>query len=105
MRHDLRLLGIPEVKTVGRRNRRCASAGNFARRLGHRVHRTQLRVEIRPASIAVESHGQPAFMPWRACAFNAHYTGFATWALHGVGLHHRVVLLVNPALRANIRAC
>ena len=36
------------------------------------------------------------------CSLDAHHAGFAAGALHGVGLHHGVVLLVNPALGADI---
>src|SRR5580704_5911341 len=56
--HDVRLFGIAEVEAVGRGQRSCSRTGDLARCLGNGVHRTEARIEIAPASIAVESHGQ-----------------------------------------------
>ena len=102
LRHDLRLLGIAEVQTIRRRHRRRAGHRNLACGFGHGVHRTQFRIEITPSPIAVECHGQTALMMQSAGPLDAHHAGFATRPEHGIGLHHRVVLLVNPALRADI---
>src|SRR6202000_2210771 len=38
----------------------------------------------------------------RAGALDAHHASFAAWPLHGIGLDHGVVLLVDPALGANV---
>src|SRR5206468_1530346 len=60
--------------------------------------------EIAPAAVAVESHGEAPLMARAACALDAHDAGFAARALHGIGLHHGVVLLVDPALGADVGA-
>ena len=39
-----------------------------------------------------------------ACALYPHEAGFAAWADYRVGLHHRVILLVYPALGADVGA-
>jgi len=63
-----------------------------------------------PAAIAVEGHGQAAFLTglsvWAgsACTLDAHDAGFPARAYDSVGLDHGVVLLVDPALGADIRA-
>ena len=58
--HDVGLFGIAEVEAVGRGNRSRAGTCDFAGGLGDGVHRAQARIEIAPASIAVERHGKAA---------------------------------------------
>ncbi len=76
--HDLGLFRIAEVETIGRSHRLCARAGYLARGFGHSVFCAQIWIEIGPASVAIESHGQAALMACRACALDAHDTRFAT---------------------------
>ena len=98
--HDLRLLRIAKVQAVGRTHRSRAGAGYIARGFGDSVHGSELRIEIAPAAIAIERHGQAAL-----AALYADYARIArAWAFDGIGLHHVVVLLPNPAFAANIRA-
>ena len=52
--------GLPKFRQLVARHRSRARASHFARGLGHGVHRAQLRIEIAPASIAIERHRQPA---------------------------------------------
>jgi hypothetical protein len=56
--HDLRLFRVAEVEAVGGRDGRCSGAGDLAAGFGYGVHRAQLGVEITPAAVAVERHGQ-----------------------------------------------
>ena len=63
LRHDLRLFRIAEVEAVGGGDGRCAGHGHFARGLGHGMHCAELRIEISPAAVAIESHGQTALVP------------------------------------------
>ena len=96
----MRLLRIGEVQAVGRADWHCAGASNVARGFGNSVHRAEARIEIAPAAVAIERHGQPAFGP-----FNADHTGIArTRAFDGIGLYHVIVLLPDPAFAADIRA-
>src|SRR5215472_15418131 len=46
--HDVRLLRIAEVQAIRGTNRYCTGAGDFARRLGDRVHGAKARVEVTP---------------------------------------------------------
>src|ERR1700677_1471195 len=64
------------------------------------MHRPQPRVEIAPASIAVERHRQAAI---RSLDTN-HARIARARSFYGVGLHHVIVLLPYPALAADIRA-
>ena len=72
------------------------------------MHGAQLRIEIGPAAVAVESHGETDLADWAlkgvwpACSLDAHYASFAAGPDYGVGLHHGVVLLVDPALGADV---
>src|SRR5271157_1303680 len=108
--HDLRLLGIAEIEAVGGGHRGCAGHGNLARTLGDGVHRAQLGIEISPAAVAVKRHGQADLPDWSfrsvrlSRSLDAHHAGLAAGADHGVGLDHGVVLLVDPALGADVRA-
>ena len=102
--HDLRLFRIAEVEAVGGGHGSCAGHGHLARGFGHGVHGAELGIEIRPAAVAVEGHGEAALVARRAGALDAHDAGFAAGADDGVGLHHGVVLLVDPALGADVGA-
>src|SRR5260370_40478483 len=55
--HDMRLFGAAEVEAVGSADRSRSGASYFPSGFGDRVHRTQTRIEIAPAAIAVERHG------------------------------------------------
>src|SRR5581483_2744048 len=62
------------------------------------VHRAKLRIEIAPAAISIEGHRESALR-----ALNANYAGIAgTGTFDRVGLHHRIVLLINPAFAADV---
>src|ERR1017187_3383130 len=102
--HDFRLFRVAEVEAICGGNWSSSGGGNFAGRLGHSVHGAEFGVDIGPAAIAVQGHGQAALMARGACALDAHDSGFAARPLHGVGLDHGVVLLVDPALGADIGA-
>ena len=62
LRHDFGLLGIAEVEAVGGGYGRCAGAGNFARGFGDGVHGAEFGIEITPAAVAVERHGEAALV-------------------------------------------
>ena len=90
--------GLPKfrqlVAPIGSR----AGASHVARGFRDSVHRAQPRIEIAPASVAVERHGQPALR-----ALDADHAGIArARAFHRVGLHHVIVLLPDPALAADV---
>ena len=63
----------------------------------HGMHSSQFGIQVAPTSIAVKRHGQSALR-----LLDAHDAGIAAGTLHSVGLHHGVVLLVNPALGADV---
>src|ERR1051326_2275112 len=97
--HDRRLLGISEIQAIGCADRIRPGAGDLASGLSDRMHRPEPRIEIAPASIAIEGHRQATLR-----ALDANDSGIAgPWRLDGIGLHHVVVLLPHPALAANIR--
>ncbi len=58
--HDVRLFGIAEIQAVRRADRNRAGTSHIARSFCHRVHGAQARIEVTPASVAVERHGQAA---------------------------------------------
>ena len=73
---------------------------DFAGSLGHSVHRPDSGIEIAPASVAIESHGQTAIRP-----FDANHAGISgTRGLDCVGLHHVIVLLPDPAFAGDVWA-
>ncbi len=96
--HDVRLLRIAEVQTIGCAHRSRARTSDFARGLGNSVHRAQPRIEITPAAVAIERHRQSAL---RALDAN-HARVASSWRFDRVGLHHVIVLLPHPALAADI---
>src|ERR1700688_2095810 len=97
--HDVRLLRITKVETIGCAHRSRARTGNLAGRLGHSMHGTEPRIEVTPATVAIERHGQPA-----PRTLNTNHARIArTGRLHCVGLHHVIVLLPYPALAADVR--
>src|ERR1700722_3099280 len=101
----MRLFRIAKVEAIGcgywSRARTCP----LARSLSHSVHGAQPRIEIAPAAIAIESHGQPTLRVAGVCSLDADYAGIArARRFHGVGLHHVIILLPHPALAADIRA-
>ena len=91
-------LGIAEVQAVGRGERPRAGAGDVARRFGDREHRAALRIEIAVAAVAVDRHRQRAVGP-----LDAHDAGAQARQVDGVGLHHVVVLAVDPLLAGDRR--
>ena len=93
----MRLLRIAEVQTVRRRYRHTARTDDLARCFSYRVHRSQFGIQVTPSAIAVERHRQAT-----QGVLDAHYAAVPARTLHGIGLHHRVVLLVNPALGADV---
>ena len=72
--------GIAEVEAVGGGHGRCAGAGHLAGGFGHGVHGAQLGIEIGPAAVAVQRHGQAALMPCGSGSLDAHHAGFAAGA-------------------------
>ena len=96
--HDWRLFRIPKVQAVSRRHWSRAGASHVAGRFRHCVHGAQFGIEIAPAPVAIQRHGQ---RPLRA--LDANQSGISTRPLHGVGLHHVLVLLMNPVFGADIR--
>ncbi len=69
------------------------------------MHRTQPRIEITPAPVAIERHRQPALRFAGIRILDANHARIArARRFHRVGLHHVIVLLPDPALAANIRA-
>src|ERR1700686_5877866 len=96
--HNVRLFWVAEVEAVGGTDRSRSGASYFAGGFGDRVHSAETRIEIAPAAVAVERHGQSA-----SGALDA---DDATIARPGrvdrVGLHHMVILLPDPTLRANV---
>src|ERR1051326_7144107 len=97
--HDRRLLGISEIQAIGCADRIRPGAGDLASGLSDRMHRPEPRIEIAPASIAVESRCQPSLR-----ALDANDARIARpRRLNRIGLHHVVVLLPHPTLAANIR--
>ena len=96
--HDVRLLRVAEVEAVGCADRRSSRASHVARGFGDGVHRTQARIEIAPASVAIERHGEAALR-----SFDTDHPGIArAGTFHGIGLHHVIVLLPHPAFAADI---
>src|SRR5580693_856258 len=103
--HDVRLLGIAKVETVGSAHWSCSRTGHLARSLGDGVHRTQPRIEITPAAVAIERHRKSTLRLARVWILNTNYTCIArTRCLDRVGLHHVIVLLPDPALAADVCA-
>src|SRR5713101_7230244 len=97
--HDVRFFGIAEVQAIGRaygsRSRACHVACGFS----DRVHGAELRIEIAPAAIAIERHGQSPLRTFHP----DHATIARARTFNRVGLHHGIVLLVDPALAADVR--
>src|SRR5947209_6186652 len=58
--HDMRLFRTAEVEAISRTDRSRARASHLARCFSHGMHRPKAGVQIAPASISVESHGQSA---------------------------------------------
>src|SRR5436305_3041686 len=98
--HDVRLLRVAEVQAIGRTDGRRARTRDFAGSLRYGVHRADTRIEIAPATVAIESHGQAAVR-----ALDADHAGIAgTGSLDCVGLHHVIVLLPDPAFAGDVGA-
>ena len=98
--HDVGLLGIGEVQAIRRADGSRARAGDVASGFGNRVHRAELRIEIAPSPVAIEGHRESALR-----AFDSNYAAITDpGSLHRVGLHHGIVLLVNPTLAADVGA-
>src|SRR4029077_6156772 len=103
--HDVRLLGVAEVQAIGRAHRSGAGAGYISCSPSHGVHRTQLRVEITPATVAIERHGEATLRCGGIRILDADQSSVArARPFARVGLHHRIVLLPHPALAANVWA-
>src|ERR1019366_1849388 len=96
--HDIRLFGIAEVEAVGGADRSRSRAGHFARGFGDRVHGAETGIEIAPAAIAIERHGEPAFRALDADDASIARSG----SVDRIGQHHVVILLPYPTLRANV---
>ena len=64
------------------------------------MHRAKARIEIAPASIAIERHGESAIG-----TLDANDAGIArSWCFDRIRLHHVVILLPHPAFRADVWA-
>ena len=96
--HDRRAFGVAEVQTVGCGQGARSGAGDVARRLGDRQHRSTLRVEIGVPAIPIDRHGQGAI-----CPLDAHHAASESRQADRVGLHHVVVLPVRPRLARHCR--
>src|SRR5664279_6323330 len=68
------------------------------------MHGAEFGIEVGPAAVAVESHGETALVSGGAGALDAHDARFTAWSSHGIGLHHGVVLLVDPSLGTYVGA-
>ncbi len=58
LRHNLRLLRIPEVQTIRSRHRSRPGTSHLPRSLSHSMHRPQLRIKISPSPIPSQRHRQ-----------------------------------------------
>src|ERR1700751_4278901 len=97
--HDVRLLRVSKVEAVRSPNRSRARTRNLTRCLSDGMLCSQLRIQVTPATVPIQRHGQPAID-----ALDANYSRIArTRSLDGIGLHHVVVLLPHPPLAADIR--
>src|ERR1019366_9760392 len=56
--HDVRFFRVAEVEAVGGADRSRSGASHFAGSFGDRMHGAETRIEIAPAAVAVERHGQ-----------------------------------------------
>src|SRR6202046_3132078 len=99
--HDMRLFRIAEVQAVGCAHGSRARTGNLAGSFRASVHSTQPRIEITPASVAIERHRQAAL---RTLDTN-HAPVACSRRFNRVGLNHVIVLLPHPTLAANVGAC
>src|ERR1700747_1884160 len=98
--HDVRLLGIAEVQAISRAHGNCACASHIPRCFRNGVHSAQPRIEIAPAAVAIEGHGQATLG-----AFDSDDAGITcAGTFDRVGLHHGIVLLPDVALAADIGA-
>ena len=91
--------GLPKFRQLVAATGTAPGRGDLARRFGDGVLRSQLADRDR-------SSGRCPPEPWPVPALgalHAHHARFAARALHGVGLHHGVVLLEDPALGADVR--
>src|SRR5713101_3802428 len=97
--HDMRLFGIAEVQAIGRAHGSRSRAGYVACGFSDRVHGAQFGIEVAPTAVAIERHGQSTLR-----TFDPNDSAIAgPGAFDGVGLHHGIVLLVDPALAADVR--
>ncbi len=96
--HDLGLLGIAEVEIVGDRERLAADRGDVAPGFGHRLLAALERIGLAIARRHVDGERQ-RLRPVE----HAHHGGIAARPLHGVAENDVVVLLPDPALRAQVR--
>ena len=96
--HDLRLFRIAEVQAIGGADRFGSDGREVPAAFGNGQSRSFLRVERTVTAVAVQCHGQRD-----ARVFNANHRGVAAWSLRRISAHHVVVLLVNPALGADVR--
>src|SRR6202521_1768194 len=96
--HNVRLFWIAEVEAVGSADRSRSGASYFAGGFGDRVHGPETRIEIAPSAVAVERHGQSAIGALDADDASIARSG----RVDSVGLHHVVILLPDPTLRANV---
>ena len=96
--HDCRLFRIAKIQAIGRSHRPCSGAGDVAGRFRYRMHGAKFGIEITPAPIAIERHGQRAFG-----ALDADQSTISARPLHSIGLHHVLVLLVDPSFGADVR--
>src|SRR4051794_23371692 len=61
------------------------------------MHRAEFGLQIRPSTVAIKRHRQSALS-----SLHPDHTGIVARRLRGVGLHHGVVLLMYPALGADV---
>ena len=97
--HRVRLLGIAEIEIVGQRQRLGADGDEIAPGLGDRLLAALDRVGLAIALVDVGRQREPL-----GPVAEPDHRRVAAGALHGVAEDQRVVLLVDPALRAEVRA-
>ena len=99
--HDRRVLGVPEVETVGERPRPPARARHVACRLGHGVARAELGIAPAPERVPPQAEREPE----RALRVEAHDRGVGLPGPEpGAPLHLAVVVAVEVLARAQVEA-
>ena len=89
--------GLPKFRQLVAPTGVAPATGDVARGFGDRVHRAELGIEIAPAPVAVERHGQSAIR-----ALDANHAGIAARALRRPSVARRSYCSVIQRLRADV---